>query len=243
MEPADFVAYLRVDGPAVLEAGSRAPSTRVPSCPEWDAQALVGHLAGAFWWVEAMVRERATDVGAFADKPEEWGALSAWYDEGLTALLTALEQVGPDELVWNWSVMGPGPARFWHRRVAHETSVHRWDIEQAVGNDHTIDAALATDGIDEYLGIVPLWLALAPRPELSGTLGLAATDVDVAYTLDLAPEHVERHHGLHEANVVVRARVSDLFLWLLGRRDSTSDAIVIEGDASVAQAWDAISFG
>jgi uncharacterized protein (TIGR03083 family) len=243
MEPADFLAYLRVDGPAVLGAGSRAPSAPVPSCPEWDAQALVGHLAGAFWWVEAMVRERATDVGAFADKPEEWDALSAWYDEGLLALLTALEQVGPDELVWNWSVMGPGSARFWHRRVAHETSVHRWDIEQAFGIDNTIDAELATDGIDEYLGIVPFWLALAPRPELSGTLGLAATDVDVAYTLHLAPEHVERHDGLHDADVVVRATVSDLFLWLLGRRDTTSDAIVIEGDASVAQAWDAISFG
>jgi hypothetical protein len=138
---------------------------------------------------------------------------------------------------------GPGPARFWHRRVAHEASVHRWDIEQAVGIDHTIDAALAADGIDEYLGIVPFWLALAPKPELSGTLGLAATDAEVAYTLHLAPEHLERHDGLHDADVVVRARVSDLFLWLLGRRDTTSDAILIEGDASVAQAWDAISFG
>jgi len=243
MEPAAFVAHLKVDGPAVVAAGKRAPTAPVPSCPEWDAQALVGHLGGAYWWIEGMVRERATEMGAFRDRPEDWDTLCAWYDEGLTALLRVLEDVGPDEPVWNWKVMGPGPARFWHRRVAHETSVHRWDVEQAVGSDFAIDSRLAADGIDEYLGIVPFWVALAPRPELAGTLGVVATDVDVAYTLSLAPELVEVEVGLGDADAVVKASASDLLLWLLGRKDGSDEAIVVEGDTAVTQAWSAITFG
>jgi uncharacterized protein (TIGR03083 family) len=232
-----------VDGPAVLAAGKRDRSAPIPSCPEWDAEAIVGHLGGAYWWVESMVRQRATEMGAFADKPEDWDGLCAWYDEGLAALIGVLDAVGPDEPVWNWSVMGPGPARFWHRRVAHEASVHRWDIEQAVGISHAIDATLAADGIDEYLGIAAFSVALTPRPGLSGTLGLVATDAEVAYTLSLAPEHVEHRPGLHDPDAVVRADVSDLFLWLLGRRDTAGDAVVVEGDASVARAWTEVKFG
>jgi uncharacterized protein (TIGR03083 family) len=243
VEPADFVGYLRVDAPAVLAAGKMAPSVGIPSCPEWNAEALVGHLGSAYWWIEAMVRERATAMGAFTERPEGWDALCDWYDDGLAALLAVLEQVGPDEPVWNWSAMGPGPARFWHRRVAHEASVHRWDIEQAVGLDNAIDAPLAADGIDEYVGIAPFWVALSPRPELKGTLGLVATDADVAYTLVLAPDNVVSEPGLHSPDAVVRATTSDLFLWLLGRRRDASEAVVIEGDASVAAAWSSVSFG
>jgi uncharacterized protein (TIGR03083 family) len=243
VEPAAFIDHVKVDAAAVLEAGKRSPSAPVPSCPDWRTADIVGHLGGAYWWVEAMVRTRATDVGAFASTPDDFDALCVWYDEGLSALVVALEQVGPDEPVWNWSVMGPGPARFWHRRMAHECSVHRWDIERAVGVSHRIDVDLAADGIDEYLGIAAFWLALTPRPGLAGTLGLVATDADVATTLTLAPDHLEHHGGVDHPDATVRAGASDLMLWLVGRLDSASDALVVEGDPEVARAWSSVSFG
>ena len=61
----------------VREATERYRQARMSLEAEGNAglEALVGHLAGAFWWVEAMVRERATEVGAVADTPQEWGAL------------------------------------------------------------------------------------------------------------------------------------------------------------------------
>jgi len=90
---------------------------------------------------------------------------------------------------------------------------------------------------------VPFWVALSPRPELKGGLGLVATDADVAYTLDLAPDTVVSHPGLRNPDAVVRATTSDLFLWLLGRREDTSAAVVIEGDASVTRAWSSVTFG
>ena len=135
--------------------------------------------------------------------------------------------------------MGPGPARFWHRRVTHEASVHRWDIEGAFGIEHAIDVALAQDGIEEYLGIVPFWLALTPQPGLSGSLGLVATDGDLSYTLALAGDSAEVKPGLVRPDAVVRSGASELLLWLLGRRP----AVAVEGDDSIVRAWSAVKFG
>jgi len=145
--------------------------------------------------------------------------------------------------VWNWSAMGPGPARFWHRRLAHETAIHRWDIEHAVGIENTIDPTLALDGIDEYLGIVPFWVALRAQPELRGTLGLEAIDLEVAYTMSLAPDHIESRPGLDEPDAVVRAGASDLLLWLVGRLETTSEGIAVEGDSSIVKTWSTVKFG
>jgi len=243
LEPAEFIEHIRIDGPAVLAAGKRAPSTPVPSCPGWTAETVVGHLGGAYWWVEGMVRDRVTEMGEFAEKPEVWGAVCAWYEKGLSSLVRALAGVGPDELVWNWSAMGPAPARFWHRRMAHETAIHRWDIEHAMGIDNAIYTTLAADGIDEYVGIVPFWVALTPQPELRGTLGLEATDVGVSYTMSLAPDHIESRAGLDDPDAVVRAGASDLLLWLVGRLDAISEGIDVEGDSSVTEAWSTLKFG
>ena len=53
--------------------------------------------------------------------------------------------------MWNWSSIWPDTAAFWPRRMAHETSVHRVDAQQAAGAQLPIDTALATDGVDEFL--------------------------------------------------------------------------------------------
>ena len=49
-------------------------------------------------------------------------------------------------------------AGFVLRRMAHETAVHRLDAERAAGREHTIDADLASDGIDEFLFEFLVWV-------------------------------------------------------------------------------------
>src|SRR5436305_715070 len=64
----------------------------------------------------------------------------------------ALETVDPRAPAWNWS-LAPKAAGFWHRRMAQETAVHRWDAESAYGNALPVERLLAVDGIDEALRV------------------------------------------------------------------------------------------
>ena len=43
---------------------------------------------------------------------------------------------------------------FWLRRMAHETSIHRRDVESAVGAETPVAPDLAVDGIDEVLALM-----------------------------------------------------------------------------------------
>ncbi len=242
VDTAAYLAHLRHDGPALLVAANGAIGVGVPSCPQWTMAELVGHVGGVHRWVEQMVRDRSVVAGRFPAAPEGWDERAGWYEEGLALLVGALEGIGPDEPVWNWAEQGPGPARFWHRRMAHETAVHRWDAQNAAGAPLAIDTNLAVDGIDEYLAVVSTRLQRAPKVELAGALGLDVTDSPVSYTLVLEPDHVERRHGLDGADAVVRATASDLLLWILGRHSTEDDALVVAGDQAVAAAWAGVTF-
>src|SRR5262249_9741619 len=84
----------------------------------------------------------------------------------------------------------PAPARFWHRRAAQETAVHRFDAQFAAGDAKPIDADLALDGIDEHLGFVAFGLAVKPVEGLSGSLHLHASDVEGEWVQQLAPDRL-----------------------------------------------------
>ena len=114
------------NGAATLDAA-------VPTCPGWDVAQLVNHL-GVIYSRTALVisdrRTRAPDSGELPSAPEG-DALLGWFAEQRTAALGALEAADNDTLVWNWTGDSPGPADFWSRRLAHETLIHRVDIELA----------------------------------------------------------------------------------------------------------------
>ena len=55
---------------------------------------------------------------------------------------------------------------FWHRRMAHETLVHRVDAEQAHGYESAVDPELAVDGVAELFDVFatgyPKWASFRP---------------------------------------------------------------------------------
>ena len=57
----------------------------------------------------------------------------------------------PTRTQGNWTWSSDHSAGFVIRRLAQEIGVHRWDAELAAGIEHTIEATLASDGIDEFL--------------------------------------------------------------------------------------------
>ena len=81
---------------------------------------------------------------------------------GLAALLDAMRTVDPATPVWTFSRSDP-TATFWHRRMAHETVVHRVDAEQATGAVGPLDPALVVDGIAESLEVFAPLVAAARR--------------------------------------------------------------------------------
>jgi uncharacterized protein (TIGR03083 family) len=244
--PVDISIYLhhiRTNGDALLTSAAIDPSAPVPTCPEWNLSTLVAHTGRAHRWAEEIVRTKATDFVAFPKSPKEFGERCAWYEEGLRLLTDTLADADADAPVWNWLVLGPGPSRFWHRRMAHETAAHRWDAQNALGKANPIDTRLALDGIDEYLTIVAARMANNPQSGLVGKLGLTATDAELSCTIDLAADHlVVTYNGVEEADTEVSAGASDLFLWLLGRCALDDDRISVTGQVRVAQTWESITF-
>jgi uncharacterized protein (TIGR03083 family) len=245
MEPDAYLEHVRADGTALAAAARKAPEAPVPTCPEWDMSGLVGHTSAVHHWVAGIVGTKATERPARrrpADFPAGPDALLAWYDEGLADLLEVLAKADPSELVWNWFDDKPAETGFWHRRMAHETAVHRWDAQAAAGDPQPIDAALALDGIDEFLGFLASWMADEPIEALTGSLHLHATDADGEWLLALAPDHLERRREHAKADAAIRASASDLFLWTVNRLPADSAGLEIFGDRAIVDSWRQLKF-
>src|ERR671938_68607 len=66
------------------------------------------------------------------------------------AAVGQVDALDPGLPAWN-----PAPqakrVEYWYRRMAHETALHRWDAQMAVGLGEPIEAKLAADGVTEVL--------------------------------------------------------------------------------------------
>ncbi|HSS09835.1 MAG TPA: maleylpyruvate isomerase family mycothiol-dependent enzyme [Acidimicrobiales bacterium] len=243
MEPTEYLDHVRSDGTALATTARLAPRAPVPSCPEWDMTDLVAHTAEVHRWVADIVRTSATERPR--DEPEvptEPAAVLVWYGDGLTDLLDVLEGADPDAPVWNWFDRKPAPTRFWHRRMAHETAVHRWDAQAAAGVPEPIDAALAVDGIDEFLSFVEVWLRRRPIEKLNGSLHLHATDTEGEWSLSLAADRLDHWREHTKADAAIRGPASDLFLWVANRIGADSPQLQVFGDRHIVDAWRAVKF-
>ena len=150
-----YLEFLDADLDATLAAAIDL-SSPVPGCPEWTVHHLLSHLVGVYRYVVA-----GLDTGTAPElKSGSWGDIAKDADvrEVLrhehARLRDRLGARGSDSPAWTWWP-AEQTAGFWHRRIAQETAVHRWDAESAVSGPEgarPIDAVLASDGIDEMLG-------------------------------------------------------------------------------------------
>ena len=245
MEPASYLEHLHNDGDSLAAAAAAAPTAEVPSCPGWEMADLVAHAGGVQEWVDRIV---ATKSQAYLKRttvaPEQFAALLAWYRDKLHSLLATFGATDPDEPVWNWRDRGPGPARFWFRRMAQETAIHRWDAQNAAspGGASAIASDLATDGIDEYLSFVRAWLSHQPVPALQGSLHLHATDGEGEWTLDLRPDGFDQIREHRKSDTAIRGSLSDLYLWMLNRIPADSPCLQRFGRDDLVKAWTELTF-
>ena len=239
MHPDELLEAIRVEGAAiaaVLEQDCAA--NEVPSCPGWDVEKLVGHLGRVHRWVTAMVRTQSAERLDFPPRPDRVDG--QWFEEGVTELTAALEEAGPDVAMWTFPG-GGGTSRFWFRRQAEETAVHRWDAQLAVGTPDPIDTEVALAGIDELLDV----FFQSRQAELGGTVRFEATDSPHGEWLVAkdADGGLLVGHGHDAGDVTLRGTASDLLLWLWGRPVPEAGLEVV-GDEALLDQWRAgYSFG
>ena len=244
MDHVTFLEYIPGDARALAAAarasGSDAP---VPSCSEWTMSKLVKHTGTIHRWVIGVIDQQGPISPAELDLgiPESEADYPEWLETGASALVSALAAQDPEGDLWAWGA--DQHVRFWSRRMAHETAVHRWDGETALGAPTPIERALAVDGIDERFENLPSSISRTPAgvEALVGdgeSIHLHATDTDGEWLIRFTPDGlvVTREHS--KGDVAVRGTASDLLLLTLGREPASP--LEIFGDEAMLEAKAAI---
>lgn len=241
---ARWCTALEKEGPTLGQvAGVVDPDAPVPTCPGWSAARLVRHLGQVHRWAETIVREqrrerldpRQLDLGW----PEHWSSSPDWLVQGLQSAVTTLRSANPETPVWTWGL--DQHVRFWSRRLLHETTVHRTDLEQVVGRPLEVDPDVAADGIDELLSNLPARAPSHPAlAELRGdgeSIHLHATDGEGEWVIHLEPEGFRVQQGHAKATSAIQARAGDLLLLLYRRLPLEDGRYRLFGDEEPVKRW------
>ena len=215
MADIDYLGHLRADADAFTSHLADADLERpVDACPGWTVADLAVHLGAVHRWAAENVRRAGRPPDGWSRlfatiAPDDPGLLD-WCKEGAAALIDILTTTDPNAAAWSWGQ--DKTVGFWHRRQAHETSVHRYDIDPA----HTpIDARLAADGIDEYFEI----MAAAASAEARGSFTLHATDADRTWHLTVADDAVHRGDDQARSDAVrIEGTANEVLLAIWRRR-------------------------
>jgi uncharacterized protein (TIGR03083 family) len=236
---------LRADGAGFRAAiASADPYADVPSCPGWNIGTLVHHIGSVYRFVADHITRGITTpperrYPTYFAEPPATDPL-AWWDTAFERLTSALDATDPEAPAWNWAPQAKR-AGFWHRRMAHETAIHRWDAQMAIGRVEPIDHALAIDGVAEVLDT---WVQAGRRREfrpVTGIVELHATDNGHTWYVRLRGEGVSLldtdtifDDDDPQPTVIATGTASDLNLALWGRVGF--DVLDVEGDEEVLQA-------
>jgi uncharacterized protein (TIGR03083 family) len=232
----ELVAAVRREGAGIVAAAQLGLDAPVTTCPDWDVEALVRHVCRVYSRAEYLVSHRVTQ------RPDEFptvpdGEPLAALESMLDDLVTALQEAAADTAVFVWLDNAEPTAAFWARRMAHESSVHRFDAQIAHEMPQPIDAELAADGIDELIDVIaPMLYDRNGGTGPVGTVELHSTD-DVSWCLDLEPDSVERLEVVSEPDASARGTSSTLLLAAYGRVPWTS--LTIDGDIELLNSWSA----
>ena len=245
----DYVHHLARDSARFLEVLRGCdPGLRVPSCPDWDADDLLWHLAEVQWFWGTVVVERLQSVDGLEapPRPATRPELVAFFERQADRLHSALSTADPSEPAYMWAA--DKSVGYIARRQAHEALIHRLDAELTVGAVTALDADLATDGVDEALGMMfggcPPWGTFTPTstqvavvtsdtgrvvPVVLGRF--TGTDPDSGTSYDEDDISVTAADSEASPLATVTGTAEDLDAWLWHRRDAS--ALRITGDRDV----------
>ncbi|MHB2022231.1 MAG: maleylpyruvate isomerase family mycothiol-dependent enzyme [Mycobacteriales bacterium] len=232
----DYVSHLSRESARFAAAVAEAvPGAPVPTCPKWDVDDLLWHLAEVQWFWATIVGQALQappPAEVRPERPASRSELASFYVSVGAELACALGSAAPQDRVWTWS--SDHTVGFVRRRQAHEALIHRIDVELTVGSRTPMDAQLSDDGIDEALrvmyGHAPDWATFSPSGAgvvrlraadtastwLVGTGRLTGTDPDDGTPVDEACLEVADDRGA-EVQATLTGSAADLDCWLWRR--------------------------
>jgi uncharacterized protein (TIGR03083 family) len=253
----DYVAHLTTESARFADAiRAASPDAPVPTCPDWNADDLLWHLAEVQWFWGTVVRENVT--GARAEelkppRPPDRAGLLEFYRGASRDLSQILAATAPEAAAWTWS--DDHTVGFIRRRQAHEALIHRIDAELTAGLRTPLDPSLSADGVDEAVRVmyhgVPSWGTFTPQA--AQTLRLRATDTGDSWFLTLGRftgtypgdgtvcDEPDAHAADHDPGAGAAAEVAgaaaDLDCWLWHR--PPAGPVERSGDRGVLDRYDA----
>lgn len=247
---AKYLDHIRNESTRFRDVLASTPTdTRVPACPDWNADDLLWHLAEVQWfWATVVATRPAGPPQDHPGRPQGRRALLDLFDEVSSALHEALTPADPAEEAWSWA--SEQTVGFTLRRQAHEVLIHRLDAEQTAADTTPLPVDLAADGVVELMEIMhggepPTWARFTPSG-LHTTIELTDTAERIRVATGLLqgtePKSRKRYDGPHLLRVddgpvdaVVRGAAGDIDAWLWRRRNEAD--IVIEGDQTAYAEW------
>jgi uncharacterized protein (TIGR03083 family) len=212
----------------------------VPGCPGWDVARLTGHVGRVHRWATAAVESGTEPDGSTLERPPKGDEVVDWEAAAIDPLLKALGNA-PSPGKWNFVGTADPDGMFWSRRMAVETSIHRWDAENAIGgasDASPIAAALAAEGIEEELTL------LAPRNlgdrdgiDIGGSVHIHCTDTDGEWTLRTDDGVVRVDRGHEKGSAALRGPASSVLLVLYRRLRPGEGGTEVLGEAGVLDRW------
>lgn len=155
----DMLSWIGDRSAALRASAADAGLTaRVPCCPDWSVRDLVSHLGGVhLFWAAAVAAGPADgppDDEAVGDQTPH-GDLFDWSAEATAKLIGTLRDTPPERGCWTWweSSGAPMNAAAVARHQVQEAGVHAFDAQRAAGASASVPAAVAADGVGEYLTV------------------------------------------------------------------------------------------
>lgn len=230
----EYVARVRADGERMAALAERGLEVAVPSCPGWTVRDAVEHTAEVFLNKIACIRDKV-----FPDPwPPERGnePTIPYLRQALGQLVGELTTRDEHEYAdtWWWDERTVG---FWGRRMAHETAIHRLDVELAHDDVTPVGDDLALDGVDE---VVRRFLAGdwsdEPATDRGGTVVELQSD-GTTWRVVMEPKAVVAQVYLDRwprlpADATISGEPEPLYLWLWGR--GPRDQLRVDGDVGAA---------
>ncbi|GAA3458993.1 maleylpyruvate isomerase family mycothiol-dependent enzyme [Saccharothrix longispora] len=233
------VVELEAERLAASVAGQR-PERQVPACPGLNLGETARHVGSTYRMVSTWLREGRQPL-VWQQDPGRGQPLEEYVRAGVPALVRALRVRDPDDFCETWWP-AERTAAFWARRLAHESTVHRMDVQSAAGLPiDPVDDDIAEDGVDEVL---TLWLG--HRLDVLGVRGTRPGSVAVragerTWIAVAGPEPATARLVPPGGDAVADGRVGgtpmQVYRWLWGRIPDRELPPASGDHDAVAQLW------